>query len=612
MAHPRKTVQLVCVLTVFAVNGQLLAREAAAVDEVASLVDQYRSLGLPLAPPGSRPVLLSLGISTVGKAGNRIEFVNLGLESPVRQPDGQVLIGTAWTRPKELPKPIEPDPALVPWGRLRLCYQDSYARPYFETNAGLATAVQLESIGMHALAHRVLTAALAESCGHHFSGFFQRSNLSAKEALAHLAWVYWGNELTRPKSDRAAIASRMKALITEHHGLDTPGNRNLLERLALAIAKASPSGSPVENLVDGLVETANPEPSDKPEDRDQLPSEMAKVLGLGFEAVPVLIQHIEDQRLTRFVMVGFNNFPTWIVSVQHLASDLLRDLAGEGLGGDPVRRLQGWPVTRAAAEEWWTRARAAGEETWLRTHALPQEPEGQWPNQAILDLLVAKYPRHLPEVYRTILEQRTNVQSWPVVARIMRSDLDRSTKTNLLVAGATHKDLEHRRAALWKLKDIDPKTFKKILLDTLAVLPRTPGKPYWHCREAAFAPLVIETDDDQLWGGLLETARRVDVGMRLELLNPMGHADRPNRLRRIRFLAEFLNDETTRDRSSNPRLFNGPFAGFDFPSISARDFAALRLAEALGLPGGRPDKSWTTLQWAAFRTQVSRATMKVQ
>jgi len=47
----------------------------------------------------------------------------------------------------------------------------------FETNAGLATAVQLESICMHALAHRMLTAALAESCGHHFSGFFQRSNL---------------------------------------------------------------------------------------------------------------------------------------------------------------------------------------------------------------------------------------------------------------------------------------------------------------------------------------------------------------------------------------------------------------------------------------------------
>ena len=86
----------------------------------------------------------------------------------------------------------------------------------------------------------------------------------------------------------------------------------------------------------------------------------------------------------------------------------------------------------------------------------------------------------------------------------------------------------------------------------------------------------------------------------------------PAILRRIRFLAEFLNDETTRDRSSKPRLFDGPFAGFDFPSISVRDFAALQLAEALGLSGGRPDKSWTTRQWAAFRAEVSRATMKVQ
>ena len=64
-----------------------------------------------------------------------------------------------------------------------------------------------------------------------------------------------------------------------------------------------------------------------------------------------------------------------------------------------------------------------------------------------------------------------------------------------------------------------------------------------------------------------------------------------NRLRRLRFLVQFLNDETMRERSSNPRLFDGPSAAFDFPSISVRDFAALRLAEALGLPWGRPDKS---------------------
>jgi len=55
-----------------------------------------------------------------------------------------------------------------------------------------------------------------------------------------------------------------------------------------------------------------------------------------------------------------------------------------------------------------------------------------------------------------------------------------------------------------------------------------------------------------------------------------------------------------------------PFSGFDFPSIAVRDFAALRLAEALGLPGGRPDKSWTTHQWAAFRAEVSRARMREQ
>jgi hypothetical protein len=300
--------------------------------------------------------------------------------------------------------------------------------------------------------------------------------------------------------------------------------------------------------------------------------------------VPTLIRLLDDERLTRFVSVGFNNFPPWILRVQHVAGTLLQELAGEDLGKDWLRSLQGSAVTKEAAAAWWMRARAAGEETWLRGHVLPTEPQGEWPNRTMLDLLAARYPHRLAEVYRAVLAERPHVQSWPIVAAIVRSGLDTRAKTELLLLGAGHDRLEHRRAALWKLKELDPGRFRSVLMATLQATPRTPATPYWSCREAAFAHLVIETADDAAWRTLLETARRVDVGLRLELLAPMAYAGKPHRERRVAFLAAFLDDPALRD--------------------AARDFAATQLAAILDLPGERPDAGWSASQWAAFRGRV--------
>src|SRR5438105_3583306 len=62
---------------------------------------------------------------------------------------------------------------------------------------------------------------------------------------------------------------------------------------------------------------------------------------MGFADVPALIEHLDDDRLTRSVMVGFNNLPTWNLRVRDVVSDLLQGLADYDLGKD-WRRRQGW------------------------------------------------------------------------------------------------------------------------------------------------------------------------------------------------------------------------------------------------------------------------------
>ena len=92
-------------------------------------------------------------------------------------------------------------------------------------------------------------------------------------------------------------------------------------------------------------------------------------------------------------------------------------------------------------------------------------------------------------------------------------------------------------------------------------------------------PLVMRTDDPRAGAALEEAAKRSDVGLRMEILNPMNYtyvADR-NRRQRLEFLSHFLDDDTVRDAKSNPKLYEGPYAAFHFPKIEVRDFAAGRL-----------------------------------
>ncbi|MBN2513301.1 MAG: hypothetical protein JXB18_10215, partial [Sedimentisphaerales bacterium] len=81
-----------------------------------------------------------------------------------------------------------------------------------------------------------------------------------------------------------------------------------------------------------------------------------------------------------------------------------------------------------------------------------------------------------------------------------------------------------------------------------------------------------------------------------------------NKNHRITFLAAFLDDSTLRQMSSDPR-FDGPCAGFTFPELEVRNFAAMGLSSLLHL-NESPDESWTDDQWKQLRMKVQRKLQK--
>ena len=354
----------------------------------------------------------------------------------------------------------------------------------------------------------------------------------------------------------------MQALLSSEPSFTEP-DRQVLASLEATLRPSVAKPGTIEAMIDGLVNV-----SDIYQDSRSPDPLVLKLSQLGFEAVPALLVHWDDARLTRGASPRVMNSEGYLVPVSAAVRNLVWHLAGDGLAAGL------WSTGKAEALVWWKGARRMGEEVYLVAHVLPAGQEEEWPNRTMLRIIAAKYPRHLPGIYRTILEKRPRFISADVVDWISKSSLPRETKRELLRRGANHRDLEHRRYALSALKDLNTETFLRVLIATLESLPKTPVKPYWKCPEATYVHLVMQTGDPGAWAALEKAAKRSDVGLRMEIMNPMNYtyiADRYRR-QRLQFLSHFLDDDDVRDKNSNPKLYDGPCAWVPFPQDRSAKF----------------------------------------
>ena len=584
---------LVAALLLTVVASRLFA------SDLDQLLADYRGYGLRLPPVDAKLVRFESGGRFILNDKLMPPTYSLGFLLRARTKDSPalLLVGTREIQlePSKAVEFVEPKPELV-----KSIEFQRWGQATFELNDGLVLALQCKARGWNALAQDLWTSSLKQDSGHPFGMFYQPANLSDRTAVAYLAWAYSGNELVKPDSDRAKTAKRMKALFAAEPGLNTEFNRALLTSLEAALVPSTAKPGTMERLIDDLTEMCNTDRK-----RDEADPRYSRLAEMGFVAVPALLEHLDDDRLTRSVKQGFNNFPTWNLRVKDVVSDVLQELAGEEIGKDLLDRRRGSTVEKADAQRWWDKARKDGEEAYLLRHVLPAGEKAAWPQNLMLDIITKKYPQHLSEIYTTILDQRPTIQSWPVAEAVAKSSLPDDTKRKLFLHASRNKSLELRRCGLTQLQKLDPQEFMTILLATLESLPPTPTEPYWECPEAAFVHLVMATDDDRAWKMLKKVAQRSDVGLRMEFMNPMNYTyvgDR-QRLQRLDFLASFLDDAEAPDLTANPKMFDGPYAGFTFLRLEVRDLAAMEIASILGMPD-QPDRTWTPEQWKKLRNQV--------
>ena len=544
------------------------------------LLERYIEHDLPLVPEDA--VLCtsgSTGISIVN--GKRVYPTSIvfALEHPTPGEQVECIAGTTgWlSHQGEILMPIAPSVRNV--RDTTPCFTSG--RP-FDMSIDLGLAMQCKAIGMDRIANYI--------CRRNPTLQWSRQDVD------YLAWQYWSCQFPKEPGDRRQIVDRLKAL-SSLPDLNTKWHTKLVADMEATIAPRRQTDDEIEELIEALIDYSHEGGffSDIPRDAPR-----KQLMRKGFNAVEALIAHYEDHRLTRTIISGFNNFPSRHERISDTAMSILQGLMCND-GGDFFQPRKGEVVA------WWARVKNVDEESYLLAHVLSREDKSEWVNSIILMVIAAKYPQRLPETYRKVLELHTRVCSGSTVDEIVNSSLPRQTKIETLLKGVRSDRLSHKRAALIGLRDLGYDDYISVLTEAVEYLPERPQEPYW-LDPGHFAVLVAQTDSDEAWTTLTMTAKRVDVGTRMEFIGNMMHCNvfDKHHERRVAFLRRFLEDTDVRDCNADPDMFSGPCAGSVHDRIVVGDFAALKLAYTLGLDVNE-NPEWTAKDWRKLKQKVYAA-----
>jgi len=259
--------------TCAAVSLVLCLQQAVAGDELDALLAKYKSHGLPLPPASATLCAREVADSRVVN-GKRVRakryYLAFALE-PL-QPGKQIrcMVGIhEWKSPVHASlAPVTAKAAVA----ARVATMSSFDLKGLPSNVALATALQCKARGLNQLADHLFHRSRQESAG--------------DQTVEGLAWQYWRNLFATEEGDRKDIVARLRGLCGLS-SLGTQRNKQLVADMELTIAPMPESTDELEAVIDSLVHYAGgPEP--------------VRTLKLrGFDAVPALLRHLDDARLTR-------------------------------------------------------------------------------------------------------------------------------------------------------------------------------------------------------------------------------------------------------------------------------------------------------------------------
>ena len=343
--------------------------------------------------------------------------------------------------------------------------------------------------------------------------------------------------------------------------------------------------------------------------------------------MPVLVEHLHDYRLTRSIESTNDGRYTWHVRISDVVADLLDELRPEPFSYDfRDDEGRGKSLDRNHILHWWSQVQQTTALEYLRTNALTRDGNGRYTeHEHLLRLLADRDPEEFARLFERHAKYVKN--PYQLLETLAASKVAEGVKAKLFLDMVESGDAYTRRLAVDHLLRLEHPQAVPLLVKELDGIPETPKKSYWSSSAASVAGMVCLTDNARAWAHLLTTAKRVDIGQRLQILEAIGNHSGRKDAKAIEFLAAFLGDaetrvtkkfkERTREREKSGAaasasdafrvyLYDGFPAGYKFPRLAVRDYAATRLAEKMDLDE-RPDKSWKVADWARLHEKVRQA-----
>lgn len=546
--------------------------------QVAAIARQYQAFDLPLPPKNAK--LLRLTWVRPDNPPDHRSWVEVGfpLAADTKGKPSKVLVGLNEERWYAGEHYLEQELTAANWNGLT-----SHTR----WNEPILAA-QCEALGQHELA-MVVWEAWRKNGG---------TLTNANSTVAQLGWEWWVRQFQHHDADRAKVARRLQLIAVDHPAADA----DLLRRLKLSLHPSDAKPGSVEALIDELLDVSVFPEYERLEERDP---RLTAILRLGFDAVPALIDHLDDERLTRSrtanEAINWDIRVSYPYQVRHFARDFLY-----GYMAHPTAerdRIDCKRLTKKDAEAWWADAKKEGEEAYLMRQVV-QHPT----NEHLLAVLQEKYPKRLPDLLELVKKEDPYwIDLRPFVTVLVGSSLPAPAKKKVLLEVLGSRDEDWRANALEGLHRIDVVEFHKQLVTVLGDLPTWKDKvkdenlrPACHTCIAAIAML---TNDDKVWqavGKYLDSATpdvKVEWIGRLTFLTDNTDKCYP---RVVECVAALLTDDSVQTQKN----------GKDVTVLELRNYAAERLGDLLRVRG-TPTETATADEWATFRAEVAKAAEKV-
>jgi len=506
----------------------------------------------------------------------------------------------------------------------------------FRTFPDVALAIQCQQRGWHELSAALWTRAQA-GYSKNLRDPAPRVPRHDREALLFLAWNHWSNEFVLSTADRGKIVDRLRKLNEDPLAANIRGHNELVADMT-ATLESKPGADGLEADVEALLDFGSDlaEPYQLKtrfvdlEDAVSFDRHYDKLQQAGLDAVPVLIEHLHDYRLTRCVESILEHHYTWHVRISDVVAVLLSGLADEELSHDFLAKQgRGIALDKDHVHYWYAEVQKVSTLDYLLSHAITLDEDGD-PNVnlQILYSLGSKHPEDFVALFERELNELKNTRM--LFVALGTSRVDSELKYRLLLQAAHHTSLQNRDFALRQLLRMQHPDAQSLLIAEIEAIPQAVGQEHELSPARTFSALVCRTEDQRVWEALLEKAKRVDVGQRLEMLDAVSEASDGDDPRALDFLSAFLDDETvrvlkepenqsddedllgrmpsppTRDSYRDSSHYIDRYAGSHFQRLAVRDCATLLLANELELED--VDGSQINDEdWPAIRDRVREA-----